>query len=208
MKFRKTIALTTCLLSCSFAFATQNYIQDPQLTEYRSNKGKSDVWISHEKSSQGLGDVGSSKDSAFGEEGSSRIRFKRDVSNHDFTATPGLSQIITGLPKNTNMTYSLYYCDKKGSKSQTSLHYGVRKVVKDNLLQGDILAENKVHNKELTDAPKGKKKKCFRQVSVDFNTGNNTQVEVFSLIEVDTSRTPDLSKELEVRVDEFSLTKK
>lgn len=205
MNMRKMVVLAACLVTSSFAFSAQNYIQDPQFTEYRSNKGKSDFWSSHENSAEGLGDVGSSKDSAFLPDGSSRIRFRRDDSEHDFSAKPGLSQIVTHLPAYTNMTYSLYYCDKKGYQSQSQLHFGVRRVTNGALLAGDVIVEARVHSRDLNSAPQGDNKTCFRQVSIDFNTGKNTEVEIFSLMEIDTTDKPDLSQELEVRVDEFSL---
>ncbi|MGY5451103.1 hypothetical protein ACVFI8_09200 [Agarivorans sp. MS3-6] len=207
MNVTKSIALGTSLLTSCLVFSAHAYVQDPQLTEYRANKGKSSVWLSHEDSKEGYGDVGSSKDSAFDAEGSSRFRFKRDVAYHDFNSTPGLSQIVSGLPKNTDMTYSLYYCDKKGNNSPTKLHFGVRTVADSAPLTGDVIADSKAHVSELAMAPQGNKK-CFRQVSVDFNTGANTSVEIFSLLEVDTSAELSLDKELEVRVDEFSITKK
>ena len=204
----KTITLGVCLLTCSFASSAHNYIQDSQLTEYRANTGSSAVWISHEGSDEGLGDVGSSKDTAFGEEGSSRFRFKAGITNHDFTATPGISQVISDLPAHTDFTYALYYCDKKGLNSQTKLYFGVRTVNENASLTGEVIVEASVHNRQLAGAPKGDKKRCFRQVALDFNSGENTQVEIFSLLQVDTTEAIDLSRSLQFRVDEFSLTKK
>ncbi|MEE1674998.1 hypothetical protein SNR37_000320 [Agarivorans aestuarii] len=208
MHIQKNLALSATMFTACLAFSAHAYVQDHQLTEYRADKGKSAVWLSHEDSSGGLGDVGSSKDSAFGEVGSSRFRFKRDVSNHDFNSKPGLSQVVSGLPANTDMSYSLYYCDKKGANSPTQLHFGVREVITNAPLAGTVLADTKVHVKDLAQAPQGENKKCFRQVSIDFNTGNNTQVEIFSLLEVNTSQELSLDKELEVRVDEFAIEKK
>ena len=224
MNTRNTMVLGACLFTSSLAFAAENYIQDSHLTEYREYTGGSDIWISHEGSDDGLGDVGSSSDSAFGEKGSSRFRFKRGLDDHDFTAKPGISQVVTGLPTHTDFTYSLFVCDKKGINSQTRLYFGVRTITEDSLLTqyaqdvveesltGKLIKAARVHNSEfsgeLANAPMGRKKKCFRQVSLDFNTGSNTNVEVFSLLEVHTSETPDLSQELAMRVDEFNLTPK
>lgn len=205
MKTSKTLALTTCLVTSASAFSAQNFIQDNQLTEFRRDKGESLVWLSHENREKGLGEVGSSKDTAFGVSGSSRFRFTRDLDNHDFTANPGLSQVVTGVPAYTDLTYSLYYCDKKGEDSQTQLYFGVRRVIEGAPLTGSVITEATVHNSDLVDAPTGNKK-CFRQVSLDFNSGANTQVEIFSLLDVQTTTKPDISTELQVRVDEFSLT--
>ncbi|GDY25320.1 hypothetical protein AHAT_12100 [Agarivorans sp. Toyoura001] len=207
MRLQKTIALGAGILGTCIVLSAHAYVQDPQLTNYRADKGKSAVWLSHEDSSNGLGDVGSSKDSAFEGEGSSRFRFKRDVSNHNFSAMPGLSQLVRDLPANTDMVFSLFYCDKKGNSSPTQLYFGVREVG-DASLTGNMLAETRAHVRDLADAPQGENKKCFRQVSIDFNTGDNNQVEIFSLLEVDTSTTPSLDKELEVRVDAFSISRK
>ena len=203
----KPILITAGLLTATAAFAEQNYVQDPQLSTYRSHEGNSDFWISHEDSKNGLGDVGSSGTSVSKVKGSARMRFKENVSNNDFTAKPGLSQIVTGFPANTEMSYSLFYCDKKGTNSPSTLYYGVRQVVEGAALTGNVIAENRVHVKDLRDAPKAG---CFRQVSVDFNSGNYGKVEIFSLMEVDTGESgqPDMTKDIEVRVDEFSVLAK
>jgi len=205
----KPILITTSLLASSLAFSAQNYVVDPQLTDYRGNQGKSDVWISHEDSDAGLGDVGSSGDTAFDAQGSARIRFKEKVAINDFTAKPGLSQVLTGLPANTDMTYSLYYCDKKGPASPSILYYGVREAVEGASLTGKVIAESRAHTRDLDNAPQGDKKDCFRQISLDFNSGSGA-VEIFSLMEVyvgDADK-PDMTKDVEVRIDEFSVTKK
>lgn len=206
----KPILITAGLFASSMAFAAQNYVVDPQLTDYRTNKGESQDWISHENSDAGLGDVGSSGDSAFGPQGSSRMRFKQSVDIHDFTAKPGLSQAITGLPVNTDMTYSLYYCDKKGIDSPSTLYYGVREFVKGASLTGKVIAEQRVHVTELDDAPKSPQKDCFSQVSVDFNSGKSGNIEIFSLMEVDAGESgePDMYNDVEVRIDQFSVTVK
>lgn len=208
----KPILITAALFSSSLAFATTgpNYVLDPQLTDYRGNKGQSDNWISHEDSDGGLGDVGSSGDSAFGPQGSSRIRFKANVDTHNFASQPGLSQVIVGLPANTDMVYSMYYCDKKGESSASVLYFGVREAVAAGSLQGKVIAEKRAHVSELGNAPTGDTKACFRQVSLDFNSGSTGQIEIFSLMEVqvDEGDTPDMYSDIEVRIDEFSVMKK
>ncbi|GLS91839.1 hypothetical protein GCM10007916_29090 [Psychromonas marina] len=206
----KPLLITTALLTSSAAFSAQNFVVDPQLTDFRSNQGKSDVWISHEDSKGGLGDVGTSGDTAFDAQGSARIRFKKSVEINDFTATPGLSQTVNGLPKNTDMSYSLYYCDKKGTASPSTLHYGVREVVEGAPLTGKVIADNRVHVRDLGNAPKGDKKDCFSQVTLDFNTGSNASVEIFNQMEVEVGANgkPDMHKDVEVRIDEFSITAK
>jgi len=206
----KPILIATGLLASSFTFAAQNYVMDSQMTDYRGNQGESDVWVSHEDSKGGLGDVGSSGDTAFDEQGSARIRFKKSVAINDFTAKPGLSQVLVGLPTNTDMSLSLYYCDNKGSASPSTLYYGVREVVAGAPLTGNVIAESRAHVRDLGEAPKGKKKDCFRQVSVDFNSGTAGTVEIFSLMEVyvGDADMPDMTKDVEVRIDEFAVTAK
>ena len=206
----KPILITVGLFTSSLALSAQNYVQDPQLTAYRSDQGESQVWISHEDSDGGLGDVGSSGDTAFGEQGSSRMRFKQSVDIHDFTAKPVLSQALIGLPANKEMTYSLYYCDKKGEDSASTLYYGVREFVKGASLTGKVIAEKRAHVSELSDAPQSKTKDCFRQVSLDFNSGKSGNVEIFSLMEVDAGEggEPDMYRDVEVRIDEFAVMPK
>ncbi|MDN3718061.1 polysaccharide lyase 6 family protein [Vibrio breoganii] len=186
-------------------------IQDGDLGQWRSDGGSSDFWLQQEGSSEGLGDVGSSGDSAFNDEGgtngSARIRFKAGEDTYDFTSTPGLSQKVSGIPMDTPMTYSLYYCDNKGDDSVSTLHYGV----KDS--EGNIISEARAHIKDLDDAPEGSVKSCFKQVTLEFDSASNSDVEVFAYMEIDTSVGVDEllyqvenNKELEVRIDEFDLT--
>ncbi|MBR9727931.1 alginate lyase precursor [Shewanella intestini] len=188
---------------------------DANLGEFRTASGKSDVWKTYEDDSAGLGDVGSSGDSAFtdtGSEksGSARVRFKKTGTNHDFTSLPGLSQVVSGLPLHTDMSYSLYYCDNKGENSLSSLHFGAREV------DGTPIVDSYAHVKDLGDAPQGNVKSCFKQVTTQFNTGESASIEVFAVMEInkDGQLTDDdiyahsqfTSNELEVRLDEFSLT--
>lgn len=202
----KTILITTGLVASSLTFSAQNFVADPQLTDYRANQGESAVWVSHEDGKGGLGDVGSSGDTAFDEKGSARMRFQEKYTN-DYSAKPGMTQVISGLPLNTEMTYSLYYCDKKGANSASTLYYGVREVVEGAPLTGAVIAENRVHVRDLGEAPRGEVKNCFRQVSMNFNSGAAGSVEIFSLMEVtiDDSGALNMSKGAEVRIDEFSV---
>lgn len=205
----KPILVTAGLLTSSLAFSSTNYVVDPQLSEFRFNVGSSEAWLRHEDSDAGLGDVASSGDTAFGAPGSVQIRFKKSMDNHDFTAKPGLTQTIIGLPLNTEMSYSLYYCDQKGFASPTSLYFGVREATGPSL-SGKVIAQRRVHVRDLGRARKADKKRCFRQVSLDFNSGPVGNVEIFSLIEVDggESGKPDMTKNMVVRIDEFSVVVK
>lgn len=204
---------TTATISLSLAdeVVLDVGIADGDLSLFKSDGGQSDNWVTHEDSSAGLGDVGSSSDSAFTDNvnGSARVRFKESVSTHDFTAKPGLSQVISGVATNVDLTYSLYYCDKKGDDSLSTLHYGVKNI------DGTIIAETRVHVNELDDAPEGSVKDCFKQVTLSIPNNTQSQLEIFALMEIDTSTMTEaeiyLSEqftddELEVRLDEFSLT--
>ncbi|OBT14761.1 hypothetical protein A9264_13335 [Vibrio sp. UCD-FRSSP16_10] len=167
--------------------------------------GISDVWTTVENDSEGLGDVGSSSDSAFSNK-SARVRFKDNVSN-DYTATPGISQEIASIPANTAMTFGLYYSDQKGDDSVTTLHYGLEDS------DGVVFAETRVHVSELDDAAQGTNKSHFKQVSFDFNTGDHTSATIFAYIEIDTTDMDAVDAqqsedELEVRLDYFTLTYK
>ncbi|WP_415668906.1 polysaccharide lyase 6 family protein, partial [Vibrio rarus] len=184
-------------------------VQDGDLGQWREDGGSSDVWVQYE----GVGgdDVGSSGDSAFNDDvtnGSARVRFKKGEDSYDFTAKPGLSQKVTGLPADKDMTFSMYYCDNKGDDSASTLHYGV----KDS--NDNIIIDARAHVKDLDDAPEGSVKNCFKQVTVDFNSSSYNDVEIFAYMEIDTENFSqeqlealvDSDKELEVRIDEFSIT--
>ncbi|WP_434763546.1 polysaccharide lyase 6 family protein [Vibrio fortis] len=188
-------------------------IADHQLGQWRADGGTSTVWAVYEGSSEGKGDVGSSGDSAFsdalGSNGSARIRFKYGESTHDFDSKPGISQVVDELPTGTDMTFAMYYCDKKGEDSLSTLHYGLRLPN-----SGTIVAEARAHVKDLDDAPQGSIKDCFRQVTLDFNTQGYDSLEIFALMEIDTinftseqilAHEQFIDDELEIRIDEFSI---
>jgi len=179
-----------------------NLILDPQLAEFRSNSGNSDVWKKNASKNEGLGDAGSSKDSAFEDEGSARLRFISGTD--DFSAQPGLSQQVIGIQPNTDYELSLYYNDKKGDNSNSELVFGADGIT------GQSLAIKTVHISELANAPQGAKK--FKQTMVNFNSGSNVSVTVYAKLhikdasKIDTSG--DIGAQTEVRIDAFKLVKK
>ncbi|GEA49696.1 hypothetical protein VIN01S_05000 [Vibrio inusitatus NBRC 102082] len=183
------------------AVATGNLIADPNIVEFRANSGTSDVWNKLADKNNGLGDVGSSKVSAFEDEGSVRIRFV--ASSDDFSAMPGLSQQVNGLQANTDYTLSLYVEDKKGAASPTSVVVGATDAT------GKELVEQTFHVASMTNAPQADRK-SFRQVAVEFNSGSNTTATIFAKLKIDDASaiSGDIGKETEIRVDAFSLTKK
>ncbi|OEF23315.1 hypothetical protein A1QC_12465 [Vibrio rumoiensis 1S-45] len=194
---------TTSAPAATSTSSALGLIQDNQLTEFRSNNGKSDAWQKLADKSNGKGDVGSSKDTAFGDEGSARIRFVSE--NDDFTATPGLSQEVSNIEPNTDYILSLYYYDKKGPTSPSELEFGVKS--KD----GKTIKSTMAHAKDVAMNPQGAVKKGFKQVSVAFNSGSNTTLDIYALMHItDTSGINldgDIGKQTEVRIDEFKLTK-
>ncbi len=174
-------------------------VKDPQLSEFRKNKGQSDAWVKHADKDNGLGDVGSSSITAFpGEEGSARIRFMK--SSDDFSALPGLSQTVNGLKPNTDYQLSFYYEDRKGMNSPSSAIAGIE-------AQGKTLAEKNIHVSQLANAPEADRK-SFRKVDVQFNSGANVSATIYVKMKLDPSAVSgdDFAKGTEVRVDEFSLS--
>lgn len=195
------LAISTLLAG---AVQASNLVVDPQLTEFRANKGNSKVWVQVEDNKAGKGDVGSSKDSAFDTEGSARMRFRN--ADDDFSAQPALEQTITGLKPNTDYVMSFYLMDKKGQDSISDVIAGARGA------DGKALGEKAIHVRDLADAPKGTLKSSFRQAMVDFNSGNNTTATIFTRLHItDASKIAkggDIGKQTEVRVDSFSVTEK
>lgn len=191
---------------------TNDTVVDGNMDNWKNDSGSLGVWDTVEDSDGGLGDVGSSSDSAF-DGGSARIRFKTSEGNiHDFTATPSISQSISGVATGVDLTYSLYYCDKKGDDSLSTLYYGV----KDG--SGNILVDARAHVSELDDAPEGSNKDCFKQVTLTVEDNSATDVEIFATMEIDTvtmssdtggelyTHEQYIDDDLEVRVDEFVLS--
>ncbi|MPW35283.1 polysaccharide lyase 6 family protein [Vibrio sp. B1Z05] len=194
---------------------------DGDFTQYY--KGDRENWVEHEDSVAGLGEVGGSKDSAFSGEGSIRLRFingtDEDGNNidakNDFTAQPSVTRVVSGLPTNTDVTFSMYYCDKMGDKSLATLGFGARTVAAESL-KGTLLKEDFAHNKDLANAPEGSNKDCFKKVTTTFNTGDNTSIELFAnmIVDKDGSLTNDQIKtdsfyqknKFEVRLDNFAVS--
>ncbi|GAD80210.1 polysaccharide lyase 6 family protein [Vibrio ezurae] len=176
------------------------------------NNKSMDHWTKHIEG----GYIDSSSDSAFSTKGSVRLRFKHsDDATNDFTTHPSISQVVDGLPTNTDVTFSMYYCDKMGNDSIASLDFGAKTKAAQSL-QGTTIAHSVVHNKDLANAPKGTYKDCFKEVSQTFNTKNNSSVEIFAnlIVEADKAQSnkyynetgSDEGGKLEVRVDHFALT--
>ncbi|GLT15272.1 hypothetical protein [Vibrio algivorus] len=190
--------------SATTSAQTGSLIQDGQLTDFRANSGSSDIWVKHADKSAGLGDVGSSKDTAFDDEGSARIRFVS--ANDDFTATPGLTQQISGLAKNTDYTLSFYYYDNKGNNSPSEVEVGLKDST------GKIIASKTVHARDVAQNPSGSVKSGFKLTTLDFNSGSNTNAQVFLYMSItdpsQIDKNGDIGKQTEVRVDEFKITKK
>lgn len=201
---KETNAAPAATSNAVITSSASTLINDPQLTAFRSNSGKSDFWRKEADKNNGKGDVGSSKDTAFDDEGSARIRFM--TSADDFSSTPGLSQTIEGLKPNTDYVLSFYYNDKKGNNSPSELLVGATGA------DGKALGEASIHVKDLASSPQGAVKKAFRQAQVEFNSGDNTVATIYTRMRItDTSlinMDGDIGKQTEVRVDEFALTKK
>ena len=184
-------------------------VVDGNMADWKSNSGSLGVWKTDEDSDGGLGDVGSSSDSAISS-GSARIRFKSEEGPiHDFTVTPGISQSLSGVETGVDLTYALYYCDKKGDDSLTTLHYGLKNA------DGTVIVDARVHVKDLDDALEGTSKDCFKQVTLNVPNNTASDIVIFAAMEVDTSVLTNAEilvheqytdDDLEVRVDEFSLT--
>lgn len=189
--------------------AAMGVIGDGQFTQFRANNGKSDAWLKHADDNRGLGAVDSSADTAFGDEGSVRIRFTK--ASDDFTATPGISQVLTNVEPNTEYTLSVYYADKKGDSSPSELEIGA-KALGDQSLSGSTVVTKEIHIKDLSDSEHGDADDGFRQASVDFNSGSNTTLEIYALMHIinasQLDKNADISEQTEVYIDDFSLTLK
>ncbi|MDR9826906.1 hypothetical protein RCJ22_14940, partial [Vibrio sp. FNV 38] len=79
---------------------SRNHVADPQFEQFWSSSAKAVVWIKLADKESGKGDVGSSKESAFNQQGSARIRFLKPTD--DFTYQPALAQTVNGLLVNTD----------------------------------------------------------------------------------------------------------
>lgn len=200
------LAIVGILSGCAAskpAAPKDNLIMDPHFSELRADDGKSKYWRKSDGKNKGLGQAGTSKSTAFGDEGSIRIRFISK--NDDFTVEPGVTQLVKGLVPNTDYTFSLYYQDKRGNDSVAQLLYGVIDG------SGKSLADNSIHVSDVRYNPRGNVDSGFRQTYVSFNSGANASVTVYAKLHInDPSKIDlkgDIPKQTEVRIDEFKLKK-
>ena len=218
-KFYLGLIITGLLAGCSStddsnaqstsSVAAMGVIGDGQFTQFRANNGKSDAWLKHADKNNGLGDVDSSAETASGDEGSVRIRFVN--ATDDFTAAPGISQVLTNVEPNTEYTLSVYYADKKGDASLSELEIGA-KALGEHSLSGSTVVTKEIHIKDLSDSAHGDANDGFRQATVDFNSGSNTTLEIYALMHIinanQLDKNADISEQTEVYIDDFSLTVK
>lgn len=194
--------LTGCVTTTTQA-PRDNLILDPNLTQFRADNGSSKVWRKNDGRKVGLGEAGTSKSSSTDEKGSVRIRFLSK--NDDFTAEPGITQLVRNVLPNTDYNYSLYYQDKRGNDSVPKLAYGVIDA------NGRSLADNVVHVSDVRYNPRGESDQSFRQTYISFNSGNNTQVTIYAKLQIsDPSKIDmkgDIAKQTEIRLDQFKLKK-
>lgn len=204
------LAIATLLTGCVSTGGTptasapkENLIMDPHLTAFRADNGSSKYWSRNDGKNIGLGDAGTSKSTATGDEGSARLRFTSKTD--DFTVEPGITQVVKKVEPNTDYTFSLYFQDKRGNKSVSKLIYGVIDS------SGRTLADKKVHVSDVRYNPRGDVDAGFRQTYISFNSGNNTMLSVYAKLHIeDPSKIDldgDIARQTEVRVDEFKLKK-
>lgn len=200
------LAIATLLTGCVSTgpqAPKENLILDPHLTDYRADSGSSKVWRRNDGKKVGLGEAGTSKSSATDDPGSVRVRFLSK--NDDFTAEPGLTQLVRDVEPNTDYNYSLYFQDKRGNDSVVKLIYGVIDA------SGRSLADNAVHVSDVRYNPRGEADASFRQTYVSFNSGNNTHVTIYAKLHIiDPAKIDmkgDIAKQTEIRIDEFKLKK-
>ncbi|MGR5266113.1 hypothetical protein ACPV5R_00010 [Vibrio astriarenae] len=99
---------------------------------------------------------------------------------------------------------SFYFSDKKGQNSISTIIAGIRDK------SGNILEEKPIHISELSHSPRGTNGQSFRRVDINFNSALNESAIVYVKMKItDSSKIDmegDISKQTEVRLDEFSLT--
>lgn len=184
--------------------ANGNLIKDPQFTTFRLESGSNGVWQKELLEEKEYGHVGSSKDTAFGEDGCVRLRFTSK--NAHFSAQPAISQTVDNIQKNSNYELSMYLSDKKGVNSVSTL------ILEISDTNGDLIDRQEIHTRTLATAPRGEVKKHFRQILMNFNSGDASKVKITAKLKItDPSKIDlagDIGKQTEIRLDEFSLVKK
>ena len=177
-------------------------VLDGDFVDFRAGEA---TWVSVE--GDGIGDVGSSSNSASGGDGSARLRY-RDESHAN--GSPGISQTVDGLFADTNYTFSVHV--RRDSDASVLLNVN---------LQGNetLIADNiSVDYSQLDEDTEADD--SFRRYDFTFNSEGNTAVEIIfnmapqaidlggAAAELDGNGfyTGETQRLNEIRVDDVSLT--
>ncbi|MDO6746425.1 polysaccharide lyase 6 family protein [Gilvimarinus sp. 1_MG-2023] len=162
--------------------------------------------VGDDQGSQGLGNVGSSNNSAFGDKGSVQLGYSYP---EDENSTPTLYQIIDGVLPNTEYTLSMYLLVKSTSNSTAT--FGAQNEA-GSVTLGEKIAD--YDQLESSGAPESSEDGYY-QASMTFNSGDNTSVRIFAQFNAESiANNPggteqmdsDTRKIYELRVDNFELT--
>lgn len=158
------------------------------------------------KETQGLGNVGSSNNSAFGSKGSAQIGYQYAA---DENSTPTLYQDIDGILPNTDYSLSMYLLVKPSSNSSAT--FGALDATGTRVLSEKIANYDELKSGSAPESDED----GYYQSSVSFNSGSNTSVRIFvkfnpELIANNPAQPAELDsdtrKAYELRVDNFELT--
>lgn len=183
-------------------------VADGAFTRFALNNNTSGAWIIHDSSELGQGKVEATSITASGDAGAIRLYYPSlDENTLQVKVGPGISQIIPNIAPDTEYTLTVYYRDDKGDESPNTLQLGVKD------MGVESLGGNVIRMKEFTSNDidsDGDETNGFRKVTMAFNSGSNTTLEIYASTLVSSTDNIDLNgdiaKQTEVFLDDIYLT--
>ncbi|MFV0575080.1 MAG: hypothetical protein ACK5NC_06670 [Vibrio sp.] len=184
-------------------------VADGAFTRFAYNDNSSEAWIVHENADLGLGDVSPSPLTASGDAGSLRLSFPVVNENTTEDLGPAVSQIIPNISPDTDYVLTVYYRDDKGDNSANTLELGVKDAGVESLT-GNLIRSKLFTNKDIGgDNDKNDETGGFRKVTMAFNSGSNTTLEVYVMSHLtgkdDLAASEDMTEQTQVFIDDISL---
>lgn len=183
-------------------------VADGAFTRFALNNNSSGAWIVHANPTLGQGNVEASNITASGDAGAVRLYYPSvNESSVIPMMGPGVSQIIPNIEPDADYILTVYYRDEKGDESPNVLELGVKDMGVGSLA-GNLIRTKQFTNSEIDSD--GDDTHGFRKVTMAFNSGSNTTLEVYALTHLSATdgidANGDVAHQTEVYLDDIYLT--
>ncbi|WP_105901328.1 hypothetical protein [Vibrio gangliei] len=183
-------------------------VADGAFTRFALNNNTSGAWIVHENAELGQGKVEATTLTASGDAGAIRLYYPSVGPSSVLPMMgPGVSQIIPNIEPDADYVLTVYYRDEKGEESPNILELGVKDMGVGSL-NGNVIRVKEFTNEDIDSD--GDDTNGFRKVTMAFNSGSNTTLEVYALTHLantdNLDSNNDIGLQTEVFLDDIYLT--